>query len=146
MNYKTCKEQINSLIQVLEESFNVKENPITDYAVPILKNAIIFVDNQQLKIQKQKKALYDYNICVRNQKEKIEALKNKDNTTPQAREIKRLECELDEIKFKYFVENTELKGKIQDYERKFTDLTRAARLVTPRKNPPLRIWIKHKSK
>lgn len=114
MEINKVKEQLNSLIKVMNEAFNVKKNPLSEYAIPILRDALSLIEEQ---------------------KEKIHILERKKQT---------LERALDEVKFKYFSELTELQGKIEDYERERTKLIRETRLTTPRKKSPVRIWIKPK--
>ena len=142
MNYKTCKEQIISLIQVLEESFNVKENPITDYAVPILKTTLDVLEAQRLKIQNQKKDLdgnrkriekqnLEMNVFKKRTSDTFEAAKNNlqrecdeakviyfDLIKESEKKRQNLEAQLDEIKLKYFNETAELQGQIEEINEK----------------------------
>lgn len=51
MENNKVKEQLNSLINVMNEVFNVKKNPLSDYAKPILKDALYLIEEQQGKIR-----------------------------------------------------------------------------------------------
>ena len=51
IDYNEVKKDLESVKQVLSEVFNPKQNAITNYILPILENALIFIDEQQEKIK-----------------------------------------------------------------------------------------------
>lgn len=167
MNCQKCKEELNSLIIVLEESFNVKENPITEYAVPILKTTLDILEAQRLKVENQRQALEGNRKHI--EKQRLENKKFKKRATDALLKAKsefkqecgeakilyfdliaqreaarkKLEIELDELKVKYFNETAELIGKIEDYERERIELMREPAPVILRKKRSIRNLIKN---
>ena len=52
MNAKDVKKELESVILVLSEIFNPKQNEITDYVLPRIRDAIVLIDEQSAIIKK----------------------------------------------------------------------------------------------
>lgn len=117
MNYDEIKKDLESVNRVLSEIFNPQKNAVTDYVLPILKNALVFLDEQQEKIRENKHIITKLGRQMRFLKQEKKDLQN--NLEKEFNK-RCLECDFKQVEF--YNQVTQLQGEKKDLERELNKL------------------------